>query len=199
MFSNIGLDHGQEQIIKNFKHHGGPLPFTHLPDQLLLYLISGPEVTNHLTLFKDLISPNNNDNIYHHEQTKAYQSMFVEHTKLLYSKYKEYGNVLSDKTGSLYNLSTALTLPSSTIDSPVSLESIGKEQYETFVRERLVERTVAIDSPIHSNKLQLMKIIKVAKSKSQELKDLKSLATTLCQLYVTNQVRGGDPTEFFLP
>ena len=52
---------------------------------------------------------------------------------------------------------------------------------KTFVRERLVERTVAIDSPIHSNKLQLMKIIKVAKSKSQELKDLKSLATTLCQ------------------
>ena len=199
LFSNIGLDHGQEQNIKNFKHHGGPLPFTHLPDQLLLYLISGPEVTNHLTFFKDLISPNNNDSIYHHEQTKAYQSMFVEHTKLLYSKYKEYGNVFSDKTGSLYNLSTWLTLPSSTIDSLVSLESIGKEQYETFVRERLVERTVAIDSPIHSNKLQLMKIIKVAKSKSQELKDLKSLATTLCQLYATNQVRGGDPTEFFFP
>ena len=44
-----------------------------------------------------------------------------------------------------------------------------------------------------------MKIIKVAKSKSQELKDLKSLATTLCQLYVTNQVRGGDHTEFFFP
>ena len=109
---------------------------------------------------------------------------------------KEYGNVFSDKTGSLYNLSTGLTLPSSTIDSLVSLESIGKEQYETFVRERLVERTVAIDSPIHSNKLQLMKNIKVAKSRSQELKDLKSLATTLCQLYVTNQVRGCDPTEF---
>ena len=123
LFSNIGLDHGQEQNIKNFKHHGEPLPFTHLPDQLLLYLISGPEVTNHLTFFKDLISPNNNDSIYHHEQTKAYQSMFVEDTKLLYSKYKEYGNVFSDKTGSLYNLSTGLTLPSSTMYVVVILRS----------------------------------------------------------------------------
>ena len=42
-----------------------------------------------------------------------------------------------------------------------------------------------------------MKIVKVAKSKCQELKDLKNLAATLSQLYVANQVRGGYPTAFF--
>ena len=50
-FSNIRLDQGQEQNIKKFKEHGGPLPFTHSPDPLRLYLISGPEVANYVSFF----------------------------------------------------------------------------------------------------------------------------------------------------
>ena len=197
LFSNIGLDHGLEQNIKDFKHHGGPLSLTHSPDQLLLYLISGPEVTNHVGFFKDLISDIHNDGICHHEQTYAYQNMFINHTKLLYAKCQEYGNVFSDNSHTLYDLSTGIVRPSSTIDSILSLESIGRNQYEPYVHKRLVDITVGIEPPIVANKLELMKLPKKNKSKNQEVRDLKDLAATLSQLYVANQARGGDTTEFF--
>ena len=149
VFSNICLNHGQEENIKDFKHQGGPLSFTHSPDQLLLYLISGPEVTSHF--FQDLISPVHNDGFFHHEQTNAYQNMFINHIQLLYAKYQEYGNVFSDNTNTLYDLATGITRPPSTIDSILSLESLGRNQYESYVQTRLVERTISIESTIVSN------------------------------------------------
>ena len=126
LFSNIGLDHGQEQNIENFKHHAGPLSFTHSPDQLLLYLVSGPEVANHVTYFKNLKSPVHHDGICHHEPTRAYQNMFVKHVKTLHATYLAYGNVFSDNNDVLYDISSGTTRPPSTIDSIMSLESVGK-------------------------------------------------------------------------
>ena len=41
-----------------------------------------------------------------------------------------------------------------------------------------------------------MKQSKKAKSKTQEVQDLKNLAAILSQLYVASQVRGGYTTEF---
>ena len=197
VFSNIGLDHGQEQNIKKFKHHSGPLSLTHSPDQLLLYLVSGPEVANHVSFFKDMLTQDHQVGICHHEQTLAYQSMFVKHVKSLHGTYLEYGNVFMDDNDVLYDISSGTTCPSSAIDSIMSLESNGKIQCEEFVQERLVDRLVPLDKPIKSNKYQLMKERKVAKKKSSEVKDLKNLASTLSQLYVANQVRGGDTLDFF--
>ena len=102
-FSNIGLDHAQEQNIKHFKENGGPLPFTHSPDQLLLYLISGPEVTHQVTFFKNLISQVSCNSVCHHEQTNAHQNRFVVHTKSVYSKYLEIGNVFTDDSNQLFD------------------------------------------------------------------------------------------------
>ena len=196
-FSNIGLDHGQEQNIKHFKEHGGPLPFTHSPDQLLLYLVAGPEVTNQVSFFQNLISPAACSSVCHHEQTNAYQNMFIKHTKALYSKYVDIGNVFTDESNKLYDLCTDEARPPTAIDSIMSLEALGKQQYEKYVEERLVSRSVPITERIKLNKLNLMKQTKKAKSKTQEVKDLKNLAAILSQLYVASHVRGGDTTEFF--
>ena len=42
-----------------------------------------------------------------------------------------------------------------------------------------------------------MKTPKDSKFKSSKVKDLKNLSATLTQLYVVNQIRGGDTLEFF--
>lgn len=55
----------------------------------------------------------------------------------------------------------------------------------------------SIKPTVKSNKLHLMKTPKDSKFKSGKVKDLKNLAATLSQLYVVNQVRGGDTLEFF--
>ena len=64
--------------------------------------------------------------------------------------------------------------------------------------ERLVDRVVSIETTIEKNKFDLLKTTKDPKSEGSELKDLKNLAAILSQLYITNQVRGGDKLEFFL-
>ena len=88
--------------------------------------------------------------------------MFIRHTKSLNEKYKEVGNVFSDDSNLLYNISTDEVSPPTTIQSILSLESLGKQQYEDYVEERLVQRTVPIHESISKNKINLMK----AKTKS---------------------------------
>ena len=61
----------------------------------------------------------------------------------------------------------------------------------------MIDRVVPIDTTIPSNKLELMKETKVNKSEGSQVKYLKDLAAVLSQLYVANQVRGGDALEFF--
>ena len=103
----------------------------------------------------------------------------------------------SDNNDVLYDISSGTTRLPSIIDSIMSLESVGKQQYEKYTQERLIDRVVPIDKTIPSNKLELMKETKVKKSKGSQVKDLKDLAALLSQLYVANQVRGGDALEFF--
>ena len=123
--------------------------------------------------------------------------MFIKETKALYSKYLDIGNVFTAESNVLYDLSTDEARPSTTIDFVMSLETMSKQQYEKYVEERLVIRSVSIMEKIKVNKLNLMKQSKKAKSKTKELKDLRNLAAILSEFYVAGQVRGGDTTEFF--
>ena len=116
------------------------MPFTHSADQLLLYLVSGPEVTNQVSFFQNLIDPVSCSSVCHHEQTDAYQVMFFKHVKALYSKYSEVGNVFTDESKVLYDLSSDEVRPLTVIDSIMSLVTFGKQQYETYVEERLLKR-----------------------------------------------------------
>ena len=83
--------------------------------------------------------------------------MFIKHTKALYSNYLDIGNVSTDESNVLYDLSTDQVRPSTTIDSIMSLETLGKDQYEKYVEERSVNRSVPITEKIKLNKLNLMK------------------------------------------
>ena len=60
-----------------------------------------------------------------------------------------------------------------------------------------MQRTVPIHESISKNKINLMKAKTKSATKNQEIKELKNLAATLSQLYVANEVRGGDTLEFF--
>ena len=79
----------------------------------------------------------------------------------------------------------------------MSLKSVEKQQCETFIRERLVERVASIEKTIKNNKLHLMRAPKDSKSRNSEVKDLKNLPATLSNPYVVNQVCGEDTHDFF--
>ena len=56
LFLNTGLNHCQEQNIKNFNHHSRLLSLTYSPDQLFSYLVSGPEVAKLVSFSEKMIS-----------------------------------------------------------------------------------------------------------------------------------------------
>ena len=119
-----------------------------------------------------MISQDHAVGICHQEQTQAYQNMFVKYVKFLYETYIEYRNILLDDNDMLYNIISRTTCPLSAINCFMSLEPVGKQQYETFVRERLVDRVVSIKTIIKNKKSDLMKSPKDLKSKISEVKEL---------------------------
>ena len=129
-FTINGLDYSQKQNVKHFKEHGRPLPFTYSPDQLLLYLVAGPEVTSWISFFQKSISPAVCSTVYHHSHENAYQNMFIKYIKGLYSKYLDIGNIFTDESNVLYDLSTDDTRPTTTIDYIIFLEALVKQQYK---------------------------------------------------------------------
>ena len=56
--------------------------------------------------------------------------MLIKHTKALYPKYLDIGNVFTDKSNFFYDLSTDEARPPTTIDFFVFLETLSKQQYE---------------------------------------------------------------------
>ena len=77
--------------------------------------------------------------------------MFTKHNKPLYSKYLDIWNVFTDESNVLYDLSTNEPRAPITIDSIMSLETLGKQQYEKCVEERLMNRSVPITEKINLN------------------------------------------------
>ena len=123
--------------------------------------------------------------------------MCIPYTKSLYEKNKEVGYVFLDDSNLLYNISTDEVCPPTTIQSILSLESLGKQRYGDYVEQRLVQSPVPIHESISNNKINFMKAKTKSATKNQEIKELKNLAATLSQLYVANEVRGGDTLEIF--
>lgn len=52
--------------------------------------------------------------------------MFIKHSKALYSKYLDIGNVFANESNVLYDLSTDEAHPPTTTDSIICLKILGK-------------------------------------------------------------------------
>ena len=85
------------------------------------------------------------------------------------------------------------------IDTIRQIKKIGEEQYDTYVKERLVNQTKPISDPINKNTLPLFSRPPVGeKSKSQlQLTSLKNDCVLFSRLYIASQVRNGNSDEFF--
>ena len=108
--------------------------------------------------------------ICHHKQTSAYRNMFVKHVRSLYQTYLKHGNVFMDNQNTFYDITTGITWNSAAVHSIRSLEENGKVQCKQYVQTQEKARM----------------------KKPAQVKDLKDLVATLSQLYIANQVRGGD-------
>jgi hypothetical protein len=82
-----------------------------------------------------------------------------------------------------------------------TVEKIGKQQYEKFVKDRLDKRTTPLSEPITINKLTLFSTPSQNKQKSNDKMKISSLKDDYCslfsRLYISCQVRDGNLDECF--
>ena len=78
-------------------------------------------------------------------------------------------------------------------------ETMGQEQYQTFMTDPLVEQTAPISEPIKKNKLSLLsRPSQREKSKtSLQVSSLKSDCSLFSRLYIACQSRDGNLQDFF--
>ena len=127
------------------------------------------------------------------------QSTFLKEVKALVAKIEELGNPFHDDSGTLSTLhSKDVVEPSKTVDICTIFE-LGKSQYDEFVKNRLVDRSVSLFQTLKRNKLapfDKKNFQTLSKSKKQ-VASLKNDCFLFSQLYIGCQTRSGNIDEFF--
>lgn len=109
------------------------------------------------------------------------------------------GNPFLDHFPELVILDSRECADSSVADTLCRLESIGKEQYKSYVEDVVTKRSRSIHDTIKKNSLPLLRTRSIKKStnQAQKIAQLKNNAALFAQLYVAMQSREMDMREFF--
>ena len=109
------------------------------------------------------------------------------------------GNPFHDLLGDLLVLDSRDIVDASVSETVKIIEQIGKDQYNTFVAERLEKKEKLLLCPIKHNKFPLFSRqtpIQISRDK-QQIGYLKQDWSLFSKMYVSCQVRGGHIEEFF--
>ena len=110
------------------------------------------------------------------------------------SSIEELGNPFEEDSKELLTLDTKQI-------ADISVRSaykIGKDQFDLFVKERLMERKVTVDEVLSRNKLTLFTTKHLSEKKGkQQLMLMKSDMQLFSHLYIACQTRDGNRDEFF--
>lgn len=199
-FSKIAIDQAHEQNNAVVKDDGGAVGLTESPAALQRWMVSGPEMARLINDFETSINrAQTSIDFRHHEQRAGVQKAFIRDVKALKASFDEYGNPFLESSDDLLVLDTRDIADRAVVDTLYKIEALGLEQYNTFVKERLVERVKPLDDTISKNNLRLFSTPKKRlKTKAQEMMaEIKSDRNLFSRLYVASQVRDGNLDEFF--
>ena len=92
---------------------------------------------------------------HHHEQTKKNQVTFTQHVRGFVEVMEEMGNPFLEESKDLLRLDTRDIIDPAVAASIHQAEEVRKQQYEAYITDRLLERSVPILEHIKKNKLLL--------------------------------------------
>ena len=124
---------------------------------------------------------------------------FGQHVARLTDVMEEMGNPFLEETTDLLRLDTREIMDPEVVAAVRQAEETGKQQYETYATDRLVEQSTSISEPIKKNKLPLFsRPPQREKSKSSlQVSSLKSDCSLFSRLYIACQARDGNLQDFF--
>ena len=198
-FSSIAIDQAHEQNNAMVKGEGGAVGLMENPNALRRWMLSGPEMARLVNEFEAGMAPDTGrkNNSKHHEEHRSFQVSFYEDVKSLVAAVEDLGNPFLEETGDLFILDRKVVAEESAVSRMRHIESLGKEQCETFISERLVEKKPLTD-PITRNKLSFFTTSSQRSSKAtQRLSSMKRDCSLFSRMYISCQTRNSDLDEFF--
>ena len=202
-FSAMAIDQAHEQNNAMVKGDGGAVGLTENPSALRRWMISGPEIARIVNEFEvGVHMGKGNDkksNTKHHEEARSTQLSFFKDTRSLVAVLEEMGNPFLEESEELYKLDTKDVAAPSVVFTVRRIEALGTTQFDTYISDRLVRRTVPLSEPIKKNKLPLFSSPppKTLSKSKQQLSSVKSDCALFSRLYISCQTREGNLEDFF--
>uniref|UniRef100_UPI00358F05C7 uncharacterized protein n=1 Tax=Myxine glutinosa TaxID=7769 RepID=UPI00358F05C7 len=199
-FSAISLDQAHEQNNATVKGDGGAVGLTENPSALRRWMVAGPEVARVITEFETSQQlRQRGEHTHHHEQTDSVQKKFVQDVRALTTVIEEMGSPFEEESTDLLVLGTLEILGPAVVDTVRTAVQIGRDQFHSFEKERLADRSKPLNDVIKRNKLPLFSSIKVkaAQKSKQQVASAKSDSELFSRLYIACQTRDGGLEQFF--
>ena len=176
-FSAMTLDQCHEQNNAMVKGSGGAIGLTGNPGALRRWMVAGPEMSRITTEFEQQHSASDTGHR-HHDQQPGVQAAFLKEVKALVTVLEEMGNPFLEHSQDLLVIDTRDIMDIKVAETVRRIETLGEEQYTTFVKERLEQCTTTVTQTLPKNKLPLFSRPPV-KMKSKQ----KALGLGLKQIY----------------
>ena len=109
------------------------------------------------------------------------------------------GNPFIDESNDLLVLDTRDLADPAVINARCNIEKTGRQQYDMFVDERLVNRVRSVNDPIKRNNFPLFsrQAVRNKSLTKHQLSSIKSDCSLFSSLFISCQTRQGDLDEFF--
>ena len=199
-FSAIAIDQAHEQNNAYVKGDGSAIGLTENPSALRRWMVAGPEIARVITEFESSCQAKGKaEDIQHHEQMNGMQIKFDQDVRSLVSVLDDMGNPFEEDNEDLMVLDTKEIMSSAAVSAVRAVQKIGQDQFESFVKERLVDVSKPLNDVIKRNKFLLFTSGKgksTSKSK-QQLAYAKNDSELFSRLYIACQTRDGNLEEFF--
>lgn len=204
-FSRIPTDQAHEQNNASVKSEGGAVGLTQSPSALRRWTVGGPEVARLVNEFEIALenehqeSFRHNEVLKHHEQKKGQQAAFMKDVHSLVDVIEDYGQPFLENNNDLVIMHSKNIVQTSVITTVENIESTGEAQYQAYVKERIIERTVPLSDPIKRNKLPLIsrQFTKQMTQSKTQVASLRNDCNLFSRLYISCQTRDGNLEDFF--
>jgi len=166
-------------------------------------MLSGPELARLLQQFEGEYiqddDPENPLNFQNHEAGRSTQKTFQRQVNNLTDVVRRMGNPFLDDFQELVRLDSRDCLDASVANAIRTLDNLGKQQYQNFLKDVIEERKKSIHDPIKRNNLALFRKphSKATSKQGKKIAVLQNNVALFGQLYIAMQSRDGDPIEFF--
>ncbi|KAG7178133.1 hypothetical protein Hamer_G003908, partial [Homarus americanus] len=120
-------------------------------------MIGGPQIATLVKEFEESSHVNAKEQLQHHEQVPSFQSKFRAHVQSMVDTITDLGNPFSDESKEPVSLGSNIVAGVSVVKTVGAVKETGLLQYQTFVKERLIDHSKSTNEPLPQKKFTLLK------------------------------------------